>query len=111
MKKLEDTKGVVKKAVNRRTDNTMLKRKRIKGQTTIYKTQDRSLKIEQHYPTKKTRDEFRCSTSSRKNSGVLRAPERIQVFYELQKGRVVAPVLLLLNDTNIGIVLNSNEHR
>jgi hypothetical protein len=23
----------------------------------------------------------------------------------------VAPVLLLLNDTNIGIVLNSNEHR
>jgi hypothetical protein len=29
--------------------------------------------------------EFRCSTSSRKNSGVLRAPERIQVFYELQK--------------------------
>jgi hypothetical protein len=85
MKKLEDTKGVVKKAVNRRTDNTMLKRKRIKGQTTIYKTQDRSLKIEQHYPTKKTRDEFRCSTSSRNNSGVLRAPERIQVFYKLQK--------------------------
>jgi hypothetical protein len=31
MKKLEDTKGVVKKAVNRRTDNTMLKRKRIKA--------------------------------------------------------------------------------
>ena len=76
MKKLEDTKGVVKKAVNRRTDNTMLKRKRIKGQTTIYKTQYRSLKIEQHYPTKKNRDDYRCSTSSRKNSGDLRAPER-----------------------------------
>jgi hypothetical protein len=63
----------------------MLKRKRIKGQITIYKTQDRSLKIGQHYPTKKTRDEFRCSTSSRNNSGVLRAPERIQMFYKLQK--------------------------
>jgi len=34
-------------AVNRRgTDNTMTKRKRTKGQTTIYKTLQRQLKIE-----------------------------------------------------------------
>jgi len=37
-------------AVNRRTDNTLPKRKRTKGQTTIYKTLHSSLKIEQHEP-------------------------------------------------------------
>ena len=36
-------------AVNRkRADNTMVKRKSTKGQTTIYKTLCRKLKIEQH---------------------------------------------------------------
>jgi hypothetical protein len=33
-------------AVNQRTDNTMTKRKRTKGQTMIYKTPHRKLKIE-----------------------------------------------------------------
>jgi len=33
-------------SVNRRTDNTMAKRKRTKGQTTIYKTLHKKLKIE-----------------------------------------------------------------
>jgi hypothetical protein len=36
----------------RRTDNTMAKSKRRKGQTTIYKTLHRKLKIEQHEPHK-----------------------------------------------------------
>jgi hypothetical protein len=35
---------------DRRTDNTMAKRKRTKGQTTIYKTLHRKLKIEQYEP-------------------------------------------------------------
>jgi hypothetical protein len=35
---LEDTKGVIKIHISRRTDNTMAKRKRTKGQTTIYKS-------------------------------------------------------------------------
>jgi hypothetical protein len=35
-------------AVNRRTDNTMTKRKRRKGQTMIFKTLHRNLKIEPH---------------------------------------------------------------
>jgi hypothetical protein len=35
---LEDTKGVISIVNRRRTDNTMVKRKRTKGQTTIYKT-------------------------------------------------------------------------
>jgi hypothetical protein len=39
-------------AVNRRTDNTMDKRKRTKGQTTIFRTLHRKLKIEQHEHTK-----------------------------------------------------------
>jgi hypothetical protein len=34
----------------RRMDNTMTKRKRTKGQTMIYKTLHRKLKIEQHEP-------------------------------------------------------------
>jgi hypothetical protein len=33
---VEDTEWVIR--IQRRTDNTMAKRKRIKGQTTIYKT-------------------------------------------------------------------------
>ena len=32
------TKGVIRKSVNRRTDNTVAKRKRTKGQTMMYKT-------------------------------------------------------------------------
>ena len=35
-------------AVNRRTDNTVVKRKRTKGHTTICKTLHRKLKIEEH---------------------------------------------------------------
>ena len=48
----EDTKGVLRtrKSV-KKTVNTMAKRKRINGKTTIYKT---LLKIEQHEPTLKT---------------------------------------------------------
>jgi hypothetical protein len=45
----EDTKGIII-SVNRRTDDTMAKRKRTKGQTTIYKTLHRNLKIKQHEP-------------------------------------------------------------
>jgi hypothetical protein len=37
-------------AINRRTDNTIAKRKKTKGQTTIYKTLYRKLKIDQHEP-------------------------------------------------------------
>jgi len=35
---------------NTMTDNTMAKRKKEKGQTTIYKTLHRKLKIKQHEP-------------------------------------------------------------
>jgi hypothetical protein len=34
----EDTKGVIRIVYRRRTNNTMVKRKCTKGQTTIYKT-------------------------------------------------------------------------
>ena len=45
----EDTTGVIKSRTRRRTDNTMAKRKKKKkGQTTIWKTLCRKLKIEQH---------------------------------------------------------------
>jgi len=48
---LKDTKGVISEAVNqRRTNNTMGNIKWIKGQTMIYKTYYRKLKIEQHKP-------------------------------------------------------------
>jgi len=43
-------KGSLKTVNWKRTDNTMAKRKRTKGQTTIYKTYHRNLKIEQHEP-------------------------------------------------------------
>ena len=46
----EDTKGVIRKHNRRRTYNTMGKRKRTKGQTTIYKTLHIKLKIEHHKP-------------------------------------------------------------
>ena len=53
----EDIKGVIKKSQNRRkTDNAMVKRERTKGQTMIYKTLDRKLKIKQ-----KTGGGFWCS--------------------------------------------------
>jgi hypothetical protein len=42
----EDTKGVSESVNRRKTDNGMTKRKRTKGQTTIYKTLHRKLKIE-----------------------------------------------------------------
>ena len=37
-------------SINRRTDNTMAKKKGTKGQTTIYKAPHRKLKIEQRKP-------------------------------------------------------------
>jgi hypothetical protein len=49
-KEFEDTKGVIRIRKWRRTDNTIAKRKRTKEQTTIYKTQYRKLKFEQHEP-------------------------------------------------------------
>jgi hypothetical protein len=48
---LEDTKGVIRIRLSKKY-NTMAKRKRTKGQTTIYKTVHRKLKMEQHEPTK-----------------------------------------------------------
>ena len=88
-------------AVNRMTDNTMVKRKRTKGQTMIYKTLHRKLTIEQHethkkhlYITQKPKDRaIRDRPKQRMNSG---APEGSAVPAPL-----VAPVVLLLNDTNI----------
>ena len=47
------TRKVSSEVLNRRTDNTMAKRKRTKVHTTIYKTLRRKLKIEQHEPNKK----------------------------------------------------------
>ena len=46
----EDTTGVIKSRNRRRTDNTMAKRKQKekKGQTIVWKTVCRKLKIEQH---------------------------------------------------------------
>jgi hypothetical protein len=46
-KRLKIQKGYPE-AVTRRTDNTMVTRKWTKGQTTIYETLHRKLKIEQH---------------------------------------------------------------
>ena len=61
----EDTKGVLRtrKSV-KKTVNTMAKRKRINGKTTIYKTLLRKLKIEQHEPTLKPMDNSRRVSSS-----------------------------------------------
>jgi hypothetical protein len=47
--KLKDTKAVIRSVI-RRTENIMAKRKRAKRQTTIYKTLQRKLMIEQHEP-------------------------------------------------------------
>jgi hypothetical protein len=41
----EDTKGESESVIRRTTENTMAKRKRTKGQTTIYKTLHIKLKI------------------------------------------------------------------
>jgi len=46
---LEDTKGVIRIRISKKY-NTMAKRKRTKGQTTIYKTLHRKLTMEQHEP-------------------------------------------------------------
>ena len=46
-KSLKISKGYSESLHRRRTDNTMANRKRTKGQTTIYKTQHRKLKIYQ----------------------------------------------------------------
>jgi hypothetical protein len=47
--KCEDTNGQ-SEVENQRTDNTMAKRQRTEGQTMIYKTLHRKLKIEQQEP-------------------------------------------------------------
>ena len=47
IRKFEDTKGVIKSRNRKGTVNTVTKRKRTKGQTTIYKTLYRKLKVEQ----------------------------------------------------------------
>jgi hypothetical protein len=44
----EDTKGVIRSRNRKGTDNTMAKGKRTNGQTTIYKTLHRKLKIKIH---------------------------------------------------------------
>jgi hypothetical protein len=48
-------KGLSEAVTQRRTDNTMVKRKKKKRQTKIYKTINRKLKIEHHEPHLKTR--------------------------------------------------------
>jgi len=52
-KSLKIPKGL-SESVNRRTDNTLVKRKITKGRTTIYKLLHRKLKIEQHEPHSQT---------------------------------------------------------
>ena len=42
-------------AIYRRTENVIAKRKRTKGQTTIYKRQHRKLMIEQHEPHQRSK--------------------------------------------------------
>ena len=59
--KFEDTKGRQLESVyRRRTDNTMAKRKRIKGQTTIYKTYIKKTKDRVTRTPLKTGGELRC---------------------------------------------------
>ena len=48
--KFEEPKDYSKAINPRNTDNTMAKRKRTKGQTMIYKTLHRKLRIERHEP-------------------------------------------------------------
>jgi hypothetical protein len=48
--KFEEPKGYSKAINPRNTDNTMAKRKGTKGQTMIYKTLHRKLRIERHEP-------------------------------------------------------------
>ena len=45
IKQLEDTKGAIRSRNRRRTDSTMTKRKSTNGQTTMYKSLHRKLKI------------------------------------------------------------------
>jgi len=47
---IDDSKGIIKTASRRRTDNALAKRKGTKGQTTIFKPLHRKIKIEQHEP-------------------------------------------------------------
>ena len=49
-KSLKIPKGQSESVYRRRTENTMAKRKSTKGQTTIYKTLQRKLKIQPHEP-------------------------------------------------------------
>jgi hypothetical protein len=45
IKQLEDIKGAIRSRNRRRTDSTMTKRKSTNGQTTMYKSLHRKLKI------------------------------------------------------------------
>ena len=62
LKIFEDPKSHYKAANRRKTNNTMAKRKRTKGQTTTYKTLHRKQKIEQRKPIK-TQGELMCPGS------------------------------------------------
>ena len=61
------------KAVNRRTDNVMVKRKKTKGQTMVYKTLHRKLIIEQQRPYKTSgviqNKSGICDSEKKKNLG------------------------------------------
>jgi hypothetical protein len=56
MFELKIPKGYSEAMNRRRTDNTMIKRKRTKGQTTFYKTLHRKLTTEKHGPHQKEDD-------------------------------------------------------
>ena len=51
----EDTKGIIRIVNRRRTDNTMAKRKIVKGQTTIYTTYTKNLRSNNTNLTKNRR--------------------------------------------------------
>ena len=56
-----DTKGVIKSRESRKDRQHNGQKKSMKGQTMIYKTLHRKLKIKQHEPPLKTGDELMCS--------------------------------------------------
>ena len=80
---LKIPKGYSEVANQKRTDNTIAKRKRAKGKTMLYTTQHKNYRL--------------SNRSLTKSQGViLGAPEGLAVPVSL-----VAPVVLLINDTNI----------
>ena len=51
MERVEDDNGVIRIVTRRKTNNAMTNRRRANGETPIYKTLHRKLKIEQREPT------------------------------------------------------------